>query len=173
MENLIEKANNWKKAAAVLLEKSNLLNNLQEYGKVEIVGSYKYNLMTNGDIDIYVLNVNSDKNLAVSALNKLIDIGNFNGYLFYDWVKNRKEEFPSGYYVGLKAKIVNQKWKIDIWFLRDVVPELDGLSNLDDKKRNIILGMKSERDAKKLPISSYQIYDSVINRNAENIENLQ
>lgn len=173
MEDLIEKANNWKKTADDLLRKSNLISTLNEYGSVAVVGSYKYNLMTKGDIDIYVLNDNSSKELAINALNKLIEMEKFRGYFFYDWVKYRKEEFPIGYYVGLKTKIDNEKWKIDIWFLEKPVPELVGMDKLDNNKRNIILKIKSERDARNLLISSYEIYDSVINRGFENIEDFE
>lgn len=173
MEDLIKKANNLKKTADNLLRNSNLISTLNEYGSVAVVGSYKYNLMARGDIDIYVLNNNPSKELALSVLNKLIEMAKFRGYLFYDWVKYRKEEFPIGYYVGLKTKVANEKWKIDIWFLKKPVPELVGMDKLDNSKRNIILKIKSERDARNISLSSYEIYDSVINKSFENIEDFE
>ena len=47
------------------------------------------------------------------------------------------------------------------------------MDKLDNNKRNIILKIKSERDARNLLISSYEIYDSVINRGFENIEDFE
>lgn len=172
MKDLINKADDLKRTADKILEESDLINTLREYGDVKIVGSYKYNLMTNGDIDIYVLNEDPSKELAINVLNKLIEMGHFRGYFFYDWVKYRKTEFPIGYYVGLKTRVDNQKWKIDIWFLKKPIPELVGLKNMDSEKRETILKIKFERDKKCLPISSYEIYDSVLNREVKEIKDL-
>ena len=110
----------YKKEADQILIRTNLIKFLSHYGKVFIRGSYELYFMIKGDIDIYVVNNGLNKDLAINILNKLIKLNQFRGFLFYDFVSRRKNGFPKGYYIGLKTKIQNERWKIDIWFMRSM-----------------------------------------------------
>ena len=170
---LISQSEAFKKEAGALLKKSKILSFLKSYGCVRLTGSYRLGLMLNGDIDIHITNPGVTKDFAIEALNKLIKQGFFNGYLFYDWIKFRKAEFPKGYYLGLKTTFNQKKWKIDIWFLQkndEKEIELMDLieKNLDKKSRLTILKFKDIRNSRNLEIPSSKIYQAVIKKGITN-----
>src|SRR3989344_392307 len=169
MKNLNNKSQELRNKADDILARSNLIDILNKYGKVEIVGSYKYGLMTKNDIDIYVINQNVGREIATKALNEIIQGNYFRGYLFCNWRDTKPPEWlPEGYYIGLKyggyGNYTETKWKIDIWFLNKAVPNIKGIDDLSQSQRETILHLKTERDAQKLDIMSYQIYKAVIER---------
>lgn len=82
-----------------LLKKSDLIKKLSKYGKVSITGSYDLDLMMDGDIDIFIINKDINKEKSISILNDLIIDGYFNGYLYFDWTKHKHKGFPKGYYI--------------------------------------------------------------------------
>lgn len=178
MKNELEKlSKHLKKAADLLLDKTKLIELLAKYGNVHIMGSYKLNLMVDGDIDIYVIDKKFCKKRAIKCLNDLISQSNFRGYLFYDFVQRRKKGFPKGYYIGLKTRYSDKKWKIDIWFMKT----MDGISSrfmkkvasrLDDDKRRKILELKRMAKDKKIDLPSYVIYNAVIDASVDNMKKL-
>lgn len=173
--SLINQSKAFKKEADLLLRKSKILGVLKPSGRIRFTGSYRLGLMFNGDIDIHIINPEVTKDSVIEVLNKLIKQGFFNGYLFYDWVKFRKTEFPKGYYIGLKTKFNQRKWKVDIWFLqKDDEKEIKLMDliekNLDRKSKLAILEFKNIRNRKNLEIPSSKIYQAVIK---EGITNLQ
>lgn len=174
MKDLVKNAAKLKGRAIKLLKDSGLIKILQKYGTVEIVGSYKYDLMTNNDIDIYVINQNVNRELAADALSKIIQKNYFRGYLFCNWVDNEPPfYFPKGYYIGLKyGGFDNRKWKIDIWFLPHPLPEIEGIDRLSDQQKESILKLKTKRDIQNLNISSYLIYRNVIEKGIQNIKEI-
>lgn len=175
--SLVVQSKIFKKEADLLLQKSQLLAFLKRYGQVKLTGAYRLNLMLNGDIDIHIINPKINKDLAIEILNELIGQGFFNGYLFYDWVKFRKAEFPKGYYLGLKKKFNRKKWKIDIWFLKnDDHKENDLMDlverNLNEKNKLTILEFKNLRNKRNLKIPSAKIYQAVIEKDVASFEEL-
>jgi hypothetical protein len=168
--SLINQSKSFKKEADLLLRKSKILRLLEPSGQVRLTGSYKLGLMLNGDIDIHIINPKITKNSVIRVLNKLIKQGFFNGYLFFDWIKFRKAEFPKGYYIGLKTKFNQKKWKIDIWFIQkddNKEIKLMGLvekKNLGRKNKLTILKFKGIRNRKNLEIPSSKIYQAVIEK---------
>jgi hypothetical protein len=166
-----------KKDADLLLKRTELLAFLKNYGEVYIRGSYELDLMMAGDIDIYVINKKINKNLAIKALNELILQNQFRGYLFYDFVKRRKKGFLQGYYIGLKTKFKGKKWKVDVWLMKSMDNISDRfmkkiLPQLNTEKRNTILKLKLMVKEKQLPIASHLIYRAVLEKNAENVKQL-
>lgn len=178
MKNELEKlSKQFKKAADLLLEKTRLIELLEKYGNVHKVGSYRLDLMVDGDIDIYVIDQQFCKERAIKCLNDLISQNKFSGYLFYDFVQRRKKGFPKGYYIGLKTRYGGKKWKIDIWFMKT----MDGISSrfikkvvsrLNDEKRSKILEFKKIVKDKKIDLPSYVIYNAVIDGAADNMRKL-
>lgn len=164
---LIQQSKQFKQEADELLQKSAIAPILEKYGQMLFTGSYDYNLMMGGDIDLYVINPKVTKNLAVKALIELIDQDFFKGYLFYDFEKfDLDDSHIKGYYIGLKVPWHNQKWKIDVWLIRQK-PKQDRalkerLSRLTNKEKAQILKLKHFRDKQALGVDSYTIYQAAL-----------
>lgn len=165
---LLSESKRYRKMAKRLLSESHLISILEKFGQVEFTGSYAANLMMSGDIDIYVINKSFSKTRVLEIFNKIVRSCKFCGYLFYDWKSYRHPEFPSAYYIGLKTKKGDIKWKIDIWF----VTKKD-LANirflylkeipLNKKQKLAILELKKWRGKSPKYISSNMIYDATLN----------
>lgn len=167
-----------KKQADLLLKDSGLIKFLSEFGKVAIHGSYELDLMMDSDIDINVVNENFTKEQVVKILNKLILENYFKGYFFYDFVARRRKDFPPGYYIGLKLKFKNRKWKIDIWFLNKPYKINERTAefvkkNLTEKSRKTILKLKQACLENNLKISGYFIYMAVLKEDISSLEELK
>lgn len=167
---LVNQSKQFKKEADQLLQESGIIPVLEQYGQVQFTGSYEYDLMLSGDIDIYVINPKVTKNLAVKALNEFIGQGFFKGYLFYDFEKYDLDDSRiKGYYIGLKIPWQDRKWKIDIWFTKGE-PKRDRvlrkrMARLTGKERLQILKLKQFRDKQELNIDSYTIYQVALEPN--------
>lgn len=153
--------------ADYLLKKSDLIKKLSKYGKVSITGSYDLDLMMDGDIDIFIINKDINKEKSVSVLKDLINDGYFNGYLYFDWTKRKHEGFPRGYYIGLKTNFKEIKWKVDIWLIDDIYKPTEKLMNfiklnLNEKNKKIILDLKYKAKTKNLNLRSSDIYLKVL-----------
>lgn len=153
--------------ADFLLKKSDLINKLSKYGKVSITGSHNLDLMVDGDIDIFIINKDIDKQKSIVILNDLITDGYFNGYLYFDWTKRKREGFPKGYYIGLKTKFKDIKWKVDIWLIADIYKPAEKLmnfvrTNLNEKNKKKILELKYRAKNKNLNLRSSDIYFQVL-----------
>ncbi len=178
MKNNIQKLSiKVKNEADLLLKKTKLISSLSKYGDVFIRGSYELDLMVDGDIDIYVISKNLDKDLVTSLLNELIIENNFRGYIFYDFVKRRKKGFPKGYYLGLKTKTTSRKWKIDIWLMNSMDKPSDRFmkkisKELDEQKRNTILKLKKIIKEKNIDLPSFVIYNAVIENKIYGVKKL-
>lgn len=173
---LLRRAQQFKNDADLLLRKTGILNLLSKYGRIKITGSYYLNLMLNGDVDIYCISRQITKRLAVNVFNQFIKQNSFRGHLFYNFVKFRDKRFPKGYYVGLKIPFRNNKWKIDIWFLKKDDRKSSELMNLverhlTDKNRITILKFKHYRNLNNLDIPSYKIYEAVMAKRIKSIKN--
>lgn len=165
--DLIKISKSFHLSADSLLKKSNLINKLSKYGEVSLTGSYNLDLMMDGDIDIFIIDRNINKEKSISILNDLIIDGYFNGYFYYDWTKRKHKGFPKGYYIGLKTNFKNIKWKIDIWLITDIYKPAEKLmnfvrANLNEKNKKIILDLKYKAKNKNLNLQSSEIYLKVL-----------
>jgi hypothetical protein len=159
--------------ADALLQESGVVRTLEGYGGVRFTGSYAYSLMVNRDVDIYVINSSTSREAAVEALNTFIRQGFFNACLYYDFVDFTQEGFPYGYYIGLKTPFRGEKWKIDIWFLWQDIPErellIQDLRALDEGKRAAILEIKRYVAEHELAIASLKIYNAVLREGVSDV----
>jgi hypothetical protein len=155
-----------KQNADALLQESELISHLQNYGEVLIAGSYSINLMINRDIDLYVIHPEVSQERVLDVLHTLILQGFFHGYVYYDFIKHRNADFPNGYYVGLKMPFRDEKWKVDIWFLAADRPnrlqQIQEVSALDDSKKLAILRFKHLVIERGLNVPSMAIYNIVL-----------
>lgn len=93
-----------------LIYQSGLMEILQKYGTVSIVGSYKMEVMTWNDLDIYldIAEFSSDKYYdMVSELIGMLSPVRFDGFMETD----KKLIF-----LGLETKMTGESWNIDIWW---------------------------------------------------------
>lgn len=168
-EELFSKAKRYKRDGDFLLQESDLISLLSEYGKVTTSGSYSIDLMINGDIDLYVVLTDFKKEIVIQILNKLIDQDYFRGFYYGDYIKHPKDGFPSGYYIGLN-KIHNEEfWKFDLWFVEATDTEKDSfmkhLETISEEQKYRILELKQERNKNKEDITSFEIYKQVLGLN--------
>ncbi len=180
MNELTKISREWKKKADELLQEKGLVETLSKFGTVHFTGAYSYDLMMHGDVDISV--VRDQEFSAEEVFEILKDLyfqGKFRSYFIGgDWDDPRKgNEFPIGYYVGLKEKVDGEKWKFDIWFMdeaefanRNNNPKLKTAS---EEQRELILLCKQYRNEHKLAITGQEIYDKVLEGEWENLDDFK
>ena len=176
--NLIEQSKQWHNEAEDLIANSKLLEILKSFGEVYFTGSYKYDLMLGPDID-FLLVCQDPETAAQNLINKLIKQRYWNGYKFYDWEHfdmPKHPDYPKAYYVGTKVTYNEHRWKTDIWIVNKFPSNIDN-SWIEEKakgdKKLKILEFKKERDDNNSSVSSYDIYDAVINKNIKSFEDLK
>ncbi len=175
--SLLAQSRQIKKEADSLLRQTALLEFLEKLGKMNFVGSYRYDLMIDGDVDLHIVNPLFTKEKSVAVLNALIKANKFRGYLYYDFTARRRAGFPKGYYIGLKTKFKGRKWKIDIWLLKkasrndDIARLVERYSNPRTKLQ--ILRLKDIVKAKRLPFTSVEIYRAVFLNDVRNLSDLK
>ena len=182
MSDLVVISKGYKKEADRLLKETGLIEFLSEFGEVHLTGAYSYGLMMHGDVDIYVVR---DKGYSIEKVfeifEKLYFKNVFRSYFIGgDWDDPRKgNEFPNGYYVGLKQKVGAERWKFDIWFISknefDILESKDILKNkvLTDEQKKLILECKQYRKDHKLSVGSQAIYDLVMNGQYKSLEDFK
>ncbi|MEI7463436.1 MAG: hypothetical protein WCK03_03515 [Candidatus Taylorbacteria bacterium] len=179
MSLLTEQSSKFKKLADELLASSKLLQILEKFGQIRIVGSYAAGLMMHGDIDIHILRDKEfSKQETLDIFNEIVALTKFNSYYIGDWNdSNVHPEFPYGYYIGLKTRIGDIKWKIDMWFLSIAEQERFDKENMDvtkltlsDEQREAILTFKKYRQENNIKISGQEIYELVINKGVKKLD---
>ncbi len=182
MSSLIEKSEKLKRLTDELLKSSKLPKILSQYGQIKFVGSYAARLMMHGDIDIHILrNKAFSKKEILGIFNQIVASTKFNSYYIGDWNdSNVHPEFPYGYYIGLKVRYAEMRWKIDIWFVDFEEQEKFDKKNLDITKmaltkeqREAILLFKQYRQENNIKISGQEIYRMVLNQNITTLDDFK
>jgi hypothetical protein len=180
MNSLINISKEWKLKADLLLQKTGLEATLSKFGKVHFTGSYSYDLMMHGDIDISVARESKYTIEEIFEIFRdLYSQQKFRSYFISgDWDDPRKgKEFPDGNYIGMKEIVDGEKWKIDIWFMDET--ELarrknnHELKNITDEHKELILECKKYRNDNKISITGQEIYDKVLDKKWKNLEDLK
>jgi len=179
MFNLITVSQNYKKQADQLLSDKGLAAFLATFGSFSFTGAYAHDIMMSGDIDILISKPTGYSNKEVLAIfNSLYLANNFRSYFLKgDWQDPRLgQEFPIGYYIGLKEKIKEESWKIDIWFVSTAeakrLEKTDLLSKkrINEKEKALILKIKKYRQDNNLSFSSQTIYQAVLEQRIVSFE---
>lgn len=166
---ILEYSKKTKLDATSLLNKTNLVSILEDFGEVVIGGSFKYDLMWGTDIDIMVLSSDTRKS-SIEALNKVIESKLAQKYEYGDFVTFKRDKRPESYILNLIIPFNDRKWEIEIWFFNEILStqkEIDDLmaSKLNEENRLTILKMKEERERvgiTKHSLSSVEIYKKVL-----------
>lgn len=171
MSNLLQTSKRFRETADNLLQRTNLKDFLSQYGEVCFAGAYAGDVMMHGDIDIYVIKPEPFTIEEIFEIfRKLYFDGKFRSYFIGgDWDDTRKgKEFPKGYYVGLKEKLNEERWKIDIWFVgKEDFEKRKGDFHIENVKlspeqKEKILFLKEVRNDKHLSITGQTIYKAVL-----------
>lgn len=180
MSELTSISKEWNKKADRLLSERDLVETLSKFGEVHFTGAYSYNLMMHGDVDISVVRGQEfSVDEVFEIFRELYFQGKFRSYFIGgDWDDPRKgNEFPKGYYIGLKEKLGGERWKFDIWFVsekefakRNDNPALKGAS---EQQRELILLCKQYRNEHKLAVTGQEIYDRVLRGEWKSSEDLK
>lgn len=171
--NLLKISDSYKETGQRFLKDSDLLSVLEKYGRVEFEGAFAGNVMLHGDIDIKVIKESDFSSDDIFVVLK--DIHDTCSdvirslYIKADWDDPRfGGQFPNGKYIGLKALVNDERWKIDIWFISDVEESRDrgvldiSKLTLTEEQRKIILEFKQYRKEHNLKVSGQEIYEAVL-----------
>ncbi|MEK7552268.1 MAG: hypothetical protein AAB534_02515 [Patescibacteria group bacterium] len=180
MSQLSQTSGKFKNNADILLQETDLISQLKSFGDVFFSGAYAGNVMMHGDIDITVVRENPYLAEEVLDILKFLYLkGKFRSYFIKgDWDDSRKgAEFPHGHYIGLKQRLGEEKWKVDIWFVgrAEFEDRKKKFLNIGDvvltgEQRELILSFKKYRNDHNLDISGQEIYDAVLNKSIKNIK---
>lgn len=165
------------RTAAQLLSSTRLLEILGKYGEVRLVGSYAANLMMHGDIDVHVIKPHGYTMPDIlKVFSEIALTDNFEQQMIWNWdKKTRKPEWKpvtdlGGFYIFLRTRYGEIKWKIDIWFI-DSAEQTKADSKLNvmnmtitDEQRKAILAFKKIRNEAGIEYGSQKIYELVLVR---------
>lgn len=177
--DLIKKEEKLHKETDEILEELDLINFLSKFGKIEIVGSYKLGLMVWEDIDIHIITEKPNKKQALYILKDLLERSKVLSVTIIDnRTKRVYPNYPEGFYIGIKYKNNETKWKIDIWLTSEKETEIDNLiqEKLDENNRKYILEIKSklfDNPKYRKDILSIDIYKAVLEKGVKNLEEFQ
>lgn len=178
-KDLFDVSAQYKNQADEILEETGLAQSLEKYGQVLFTGSYAGDVMMSGDIDAEVVRDEafSDKE-TLEVFEDLYFQNTFRSYFLKgNWDDPRLgNEFPDGRYIGLRYKLGDEKWKIDIWLVsveeskkRDANINISKV-DLTPEQKKAILEIKKYREDNNLPISGQEIYNAVLNEGVMNVE---
>ncbi len=154
-KDLLDINSKLKAEADFLLKDKGLFEVLQKYGSVDVHGSYKLDLMTWRDLDIYVVS-DSFSNYEVFDLGRGVAVCLNPMKMTYVDERQRRlapgypEGYPVGYYWGVMlGHALKDAWKMDIWMLsrveyaKAILPHDTIAKKLTDQTRQIIMEIKS------------------------------
>ena len=111
--------------ATQALAKSKLLKLLGRYGQVVAEGSFAYGLMVYRDIDLMVVNPSISAKQVLELAKHLLMSEHFRSANLYNYNDVKKdsnffrEGFPGDFYCGTRFYHNDEKWKVDIWLVKN------------------------------------------------------
>jgi hypothetical protein len=177
LESILTESARFRTDARKLLEETGILRLLAKHGRVELTGSYVLDLMMSPDIDVKVVRRSMTKGKALSLFNAIAKQGRFQSCVFNDNVKHRDPRFPPGYYIWLKRPHADDRWKIDIWCLkeggRDERVMKSILGALSRRNKLAILRLKKWARGHRPGLSSMEIYEAVLRRHTISVRDFK
>lgn len=181
MDQLFQKAKQLEKDALEIFSDLGLDKYFADFGKVKLVGSITYGLMSWEDLDIdLITKAVPDDELFWNTAKFLMKNKNIKLLLLADNRTGQKEiNRPKSIYLGVKYIYKNSvEWKIDIRLIQrnevQVLPDWMGsIDKLDDSRKLVILKIKDrikENPEYHKSISSMDVYDAVINQEVDSFK---
>ena len=168
MEALLRESRAIREEATRLMRELRLVEQFQQYGEVELAGSYRWDLMMRRDLDFYVINPATDLDLALEVLNGFVRQGEFLRFGFIESVRGKPrqttpESYPTGYYLGMAREFGEGDWKVETWYLRAPYPHPDWLLKpMTEESRRTILRLKHLRNRGCLHCDGFHLYEAVL-----------
>lgn len=181
---VIVKSKKLQKEADNILREYRFLEILENFGKVKVIGAYKYGVMTKPDIDIHIINKNADRGMALELIQELMSKEIFATLKFSDFTNYNKELAndlkrlpPLSYFMGFRGWFNGEFWRLDISFLKDVQEETNEyeryFNNIDEETRNKIIEYKVKvKENKNIECFSKDIYRAFMEGKADNYNDL-
>ena len=163
-----------RQSAERLLRDFRLVEQWQQYGDVELAGGYRWDLMLNSDVDLYVVNPAADLDLALEVFTRFVRRGDFLAFGFIDSIRGKPAwadpaSYPEGYYLGMARHFEGRERKVETWLLRSPPPRSDWIEReMTDELRRAILHLKHLRSGGELRACSFDIYRAVLLGGARN-----
>jgi hypothetical protein len=176
---LVRQSQAEREEATRLLDELRIVEQWQEYGDVEVAGSYRFDLMLGSDVDLYVVNPAVDLDVALNTFSRFVRRGEFLRFAFIDSVRGMPpwadaQSFPVGYYLGMARQFHNREWKVETWLLPSPPPRPDWIAEqMTDEARRTILRLKHERTTHHLAAPSFDIYRAVLLGHATTVTEMQ
>jgi len=173
--SLLQYERSIRKQADSILFNRGLYKILEQFGQVELTGSYSLKLMYKKDLDISLVSPNLTINNFYKMGGEISElIKPYSVYYRNTKVKQVKGRPRNALYFGF----VFDDWKIDLWVVDreraegSIIYSNDILNKLTDEKRLLILEIKKEyfnnNDYGKC-FSSREVYSAVINKNIKSV----
>lgn len=153
-----------------------LFKELQKYGSVHIIGSYRMDMMVWNDLDIYVENTEM-------SLTKLYELTDFITKNFHPtWYEAKEEVWDSKkvWFQGFETMMIGELWNFDICFfdkgkIENAIHYCDRIATkATNKQKEIIIEIKKSLIEKDLysfeKYRSVDVYKAVTEMNITNIE---
>lgn len=168
--------NNIKENADYFLYDCELFTELQKYGNVHIIGSYRMDMMAWNDLDIYVENTEM-------SLTKLYELTALITKNFHPTWYEAKEEVWDGkkiWFQGFETMMTGELWNFDIWFfdkdkIENAIHYCDMIAaKATNKQKEIIVEIKKALiDMDLYSFEKYRsvdVYKAVTEMNITNID---
>jgi len=175
-----KKANDLQIQAYKLIENLDLVNITAKFGKLNIVGSAVYNLMTWRDVDFDLITNDTPKTEDYwQIVHRLFEVPGIKKLTLTDNRDLKEKNRPKSMYIGISYEDVNKEiWKLDIRILASAEATTDMIANLikdklTEETRVYILNIKSSaHDNPKYhkTFSSVDIYNAVLLENIKTPE---
>ena len=166
-----------KREADELLRGYRLLEMLEDYGEVHVIGSYRMGLMTWRDVDVYVENQGVRMTDIYGLMARIFDV------LEPKWFEGKEvvEEEHHHYFVGFETEITGERWNVDIWFfhggiIREAIEYCDRIVRAVREEPRLgdeIMGIKQalmETGEYGIGFTSVDVYRAVIENGVNGIE---
>lgn len=173
-------------------EAARLLNEVvfpivQQYGTVTVGGSYLYKLLSYPDIDIDIVYTDLVKEMYVTLCKEFLSHDAVSSLKTADRVTYphaHNSGRPMGYWLAPGIHYGGNVWNIDIWLQKpewytgDTARFAVQCATLNDEKRITVLSLKEELRKQGIygigkEFQSVDVYEAVINADAETMENLR
>ncbi len=182
--SILDYAQEIKNEADTILQESGIQNILEEYGDVEIIGSYALDVMYRPDIDMLVFAEKHNYQKAKEIAVKILNLDYFNELCFVNKVYENSGKTPQGYYLQPHKHIGERDWKFDIWltthgnfdYRNDILKKrIMDSKDVDETKQKILLLKKHFSNGTKYDhaLSGNKIYNAVLDNPDVTIDELK
>lgn len=169
-----------KEEAEKLLDTTHIRELLAQFGKVDLGGSFAYDLMVDRDLDFGV----AVESITVATRTKIASLFASQPWTYSMNMTDRvnfeplsNPGAPRGLYLGLTIPFPKERWNIDVWFIvSDELPPNDlaeQMTQATQEQRAAILQVKYDlmkRGAKEKGVTSAEIYAAVLNKHITTTE---